>query len=385
MYQRIARAFLMIISLFATAQGAYAIDSGGIGGTPANPRPSNPRTQSIFIYDLNLGEQTSDGVRVSNTTTKQKTIIVYAVDSVVSSGGAFACAQKVEARKDVGAWISLAQDQITLEPQSSETVPFNVLVPARADVGEHDGCIVIQDVSADAPRQKQGGVVLSFRSAIRAVVTVPGKTYKKLSFTSLQVKNGEGGVHTLAPAAKNDGNVSIDTDIAVRTHNVFDIFSLKAYKNGGTYPILPRSTASWNFDAPRAFWGGLYQASVTASFDPNTTTQLGEPTKTKAIVAGPSALYWAAPQPLAFAIEFMLILLVIGFVARILGNAKRRKQVATNWVHYKVKSGDTIKSIAARHAIDWQKLAQANKLKAPYDMAVGSDLKVPATKSESKT
>ena len=34
--------------------------AAGIGSRPANPDPNNPRTQSIFIYQLNRGASKSD-------------------------------------------------------------------------------------------------------------------------------------------------------------------------------------------------------------------------------------------------------------------------------------------------------------------------------------
>ncbi len=44
---------------------------------------------------------------------------------------------------------------------------------------------------------------------------------------------------------------------------------------------------------------------------------------------------------------------------------------------YTVKSGDTLYSIASALNIEWQELADMNDLKAPYDLTVGQELKLP--------
>ncbi|HUC20729.1 MAG TPA: DUF916 domain-containing protein, partial [Candidatus Polarisedimenticolaceae bacterium] len=153
---------------------ALAVDYGGVGGRPASPRPDNPRTKSIFVYEIKPSGQIQDGITVFNDTAQPKTVAIESVDSVISSDGGFACAQAVDQKKDLGGWIQISQKQVALGPKESVTVPFTVAVPKKADIGEHDGCITIQDVSANAAAQKSNGVVLGFRSALRTIVTIPG-------------------------------------------------------------------------------------------------------------------------------------------------------------------------------------------------------------------
>jgi len=44
---------------------------------------------------------------------------------------------------------------------------------------------------------------------------------------------------------------------------------------------------------------------------------------------------------------------------------------------YTVKTGDTLYNIASALNLDWKELATANNLEAPYDLAVGQELKLP--------
>lgn len=132
--------FALIVSLPASA-----IEYGGVGGRPAYPQPGNPRTDSIFIHTLEPGTEQKEGVRIVNNTKEIKTLILYASDSTPSTGGSFACEQFSEPKDDVGAWITLDKKEVTLEPATNVIVPFVISVPENADVGEHNGCILIQE------------------------------------------------------------------------------------------------------------------------------------------------------------------------------------------------------------------------------------------------
>lgn len=59
---------------------------------------------------------------------------MYVADSTPSTGGAFACKQFSEEKKDVGAWMSVSKNEITLDPNTNEIIPFTIRVPANASV-----------------------------------------------------------------------------------------------------------------------------------------------------------------------------------------------------------------------------------------------------------
>src|SRR5689334_17563344 len=99
---------------------ALAAEYGGIGGRPAHPDTSNSRTDSIFVFSLDPGGRGQNAVRVYNNSTTKKTIAVYPVDSQVSSGGAFACAQQADEKRAVGSWMKLEKESVTLDPGQSE-------------------------------------------------------------------------------------------------------------------------------------------------------------------------------------------------------------------------------------------------------------------------
>src|SRR3989339_570136 len=169
---------LAILTIVLFAGNVSAIEYGGFGGRPAYPDPNNPRTESIFIHILEPGDVQKEGVLTVNNSAERKTMLVYAVDSTPSTGGAFACAQASVTAKDVGAWITLEKSEVTLEPGTSELVPFTITVPKNAGIGEHNGCIVMQEKKEKA--DGKSGVSLSFRTGLRVAITIPGELERKL-------------------------------------------------------------------------------------------------------------------------------------------------------------------------------------------------------------
>jgi hypothetical protein len=360
--------------LLAWPLAASAVEYGGIGAKPSNPDPANPRTQSIFVYSLGTGDTKHDAVTVYNNTPSRKVISVYVVDSETSSGGAFACAQKVDKKSGVGSWVTLENEEVTLNAGANRKINFDITIPATAGVGEHDGCLVVQDGSAST---KEGsGVALNFRSALRMVVTVPGATFKKLSFIELTHSMSKSGTIILKPAVKNEGNVSVDADISTSLNNLFGV---SIAKDGGSYPILPHSKADWNFELKRPFWGGFYTATTQLQYDPS-NRPLGSTGGTKKTIKGPQSTYWINPQPAAATIEIAIALLMLISSLYIYKRRKLRAFALTNWQSHKIKKSDTLIKLAEERGVSWQKVASINNIKAPYHLTAGDSLLLPPKK-----
>jgi hypothetical protein len=348
---------------------ASAVDYGGVGGKPANPRSDNPRTKSIFIYTLEAGQTTKDGVRIINNTSKKQTRDVYATDSQLASGGNFTCKQRVEAKTDVGAWLHLSKSQVTVAANDNTVIPFTVTVPSNPSVGEHDGCIAIQ--TADQSKNgAKSGVVLSFRSAIRVAVTIPGKIVKALAIKSIETTTDDNDI-VVTPTLKNTGNVSLDTKVKA---------SLDGFGSTGTsgsYPILPRSEASWNFTIKKPFWGGWYRAVVTATYNSTPSSGIGNSSGVDKTLVKKSGLFFIAPAPAAMVIDLVVLVALAVALWWILRGHMHKQRVKVEWETYKVKQNDTIVKVAEQHHVAWKRLAAANKLKAPYHLEPGQELKVP--------
>ena len=302
-----------------SVSSVHAIEYGGFGGTPAYPRSDNPRTQSIFIHAIDPGATQLDAVLVVNNSSERKTLMVYAADSTPSSGGGFACKQLAEDKTDVGAWITLSKSEVTVEPGKNEIVPFTIAAPLDASVGEHNGCILIQEKKATTG---QTGATVSVRTGIRVVVTIPGDMIRKLEIVGFTVSPGGLG-YILHPLVKNDGNVSIDASVSVDTRNFIGFGHLK---QGGQYPILRGATSEWNFEVPKPFWGLWYRSSFTVTYDSNPEAGVGVISgKTLTVLQGPTVWFFTMPAPLSILAYVVGILIIVGIIAWMIFRKRKKK------------------------------------------------------------
>jgi hypothetical protein len=368
----ITSSIAVLLALVVLSAQPVAAQSGGIGGRPGHPDPKNERSKSIFVKQLQPGQAADDAVEVINNTTTTKVISVYGVDSVPSSGGAFACAQAADTPRQVGTWITLSQHTVTLEAGKKVTVPFSISVPKGAAVGEQNGCIALQEQKEPTV---QGGIGISFRTAIRVAVLVPGTIIKKLDPQSLLVKNEDNKI-VLSPQAKNAGNVSLDTQVEA---SILSVTGGVISSQRSTFPVLRDQLTQWNFEFGKPFWGGFYEAVYKLTYDQSAGSYLGAQSKDLQTIAGPGKWIFIAPQPSAFATELGVLAVLAAGTAYLWRRRKHQNTVATTWQAYTVKNNEQLQDIAKRHHIDWRKLARSNQLKPPYHLQAGQTIKVPVT------
>lgn len=315
-YAKLLTVATLVVGIIAGSPSS-AISSGGIGGRPANPDPDNDRTQSIFIYEMSGGKTKTDKIMVSNASDSDTTIDLYPVDGVMTATGDMTCEQQVESRDDVGSWVSMAKSEVTLASKTSETVDFTVKVPKKADVGEHDGCIVI--AQRTSPTEVSGGVQLSTRQAVRMAIIVPGEIHREVTIDDFKVTNKDG--QSYAVGIKNAGNVSADVKVEL---TVKDLFGKTVYKNGGTYAVMPDSVRSFNYTSELNSWySGLYTTDLKISYDKRAGT-FGVDDTSQLITKTVKPVRFIAPAMiLAIAIiAGIVILVILSFVVKSLRKKK---------------------------------------------------------------
>lgn len=346
--------------------------SGGVGGRPANPDPTNPRTQSIFIYNLERAQTKSDQVIVSNNSDESQIINLYAVDGVVSNTGAYTCEQQAEVPQGVGSWLKLSTDQVTLAAHENKKVDFTFSVPATADVGEHDGCLVFQ--SATDQGQMSGNVRILTRQAIRVIETVPGTLHRSISIEQFSVEQKK-DTQTFALTIGNTGNVSADVDAEVTLRN---IFNHQVYQNGGGYPVLANKKLSLNFvNDKRLFFGGWYTAQATVSYDSRPGTFGTADASHLLTERSKQITIFITPQPLAILLYSVVLVMVFGALGWVILRRRERVTAQRIWHTKTIAPGDTIASLAQEYHVSWKKIAAINHLLAPYTLTVGDTIKLP--------
>lgn len=307
------------------------------GIVPANPDPQNPRTNSIFIYKANLGQKITDKVKIINNDKVAKKFIVYPTDSVISTGGAYSCAQKVEAKKGVGSWINLSKSEVEIPALSSLAIDFTITIPQNADAGENNGCLVVEEVKPeDASQQAQNGAILNFRTATRVLIQTPGEVKKDLEIVDFKSVSDKQGT-SLNASIKNKGNVSVDAEVKV---TLKDMFGKEVQTYGGTYPVFRDSQLDLSFKIDDPKLTGYYTAVIEVKYNGDNTALPGETysdSTVKILNAGPINIFiWPSTTVLVLSgLSCLAILVIIAII--ILFILKR-----------KGKSGKTGKQIAQK-------------------------------------
>lgn len=339
-----------------------AIEYGGIGGRPAYPREDNPRSESIFIHEVYENEVISEGIKVINNTKETKVLMIYATDETPSTDGGFACEQLSEVVDEVGKWIKLEKEEVTLKPSSFEIVPFNISVPQFVDVGEHNGCIVIQE---KLDKSDQAGLKLSFRTGIRVALTVPGDIVRLLEIIDFNVNEKNSDTFTITTSIKNSGNISLDSDIQVL---VINVFSKETTRYGGEYSVLRNNPLVLNFDYQKPFWGGKFTAKTIVKFDDGNGEKFIE-SKTIDFIS--------LPQKKALIYISALIAIIITPSILLIALRIKNKRKIKFWRNYVVKEGDTLNKIIKRYKLNWKEVIKVNKIKPPYELTNSQVIKIP--------
>lgn len=247
--------------LFGIPAATRSIEYGGIGGKPANPRPEEPRSDSIFIHTINPGSSADDAVLVINNSDEKKELVVYSADSTPSTDGGFACKQYVEKKQDVGKWIAL-DETVELDAHSTIEIPFTIQVPKKTEVGEYNGCILIQE-KEDSDTDNAQGATVSFRTGLRVAVTLPGDIIHELSIRSLELSTPDIGKLMLHPVVENTGNASLNAHVQIDVH---DMFGRTIGNAGGEFAVLREEESAWNFSVNIPEYGGLYTVDMHISY-----------------------------------------------------------------------------------------------------------------------
>jgi LysM repeat protein len=374
---RIIRRTCLGVTAFAVFLLSFSpvVFASDVGIEPAYPVEGNVRSESIFIMSIEPEETGKNGIRLINSDKVAHTVEIYPTDGSSSVDGAFSCRQKSEALKEVGSWVALSKQNVTLEPSQKTVVDFTVTVPKGTGPGEHNGCIAVQDLSS-VPAKSGSGVLLGFRSAIRLAVTVPGDIVKQLSFMAVKVESGEGGAIMVKPVAKNTGNVSLDVKSYSQIESIFGQKS--EVKTNTNCPVVPGATlASCYSTFERPYWGGIYKAQTSLSYNADPNDGIGEKVQKQKRVSKESSYFIAWPDPVAALAEVVALLALIWLLVTPLRRKLRRRRIIQNWEKYVVQNGDTIMSIAAARNAKWKRIAKLNHLKAPYALEPGRVLVVP--------
>jgi hypothetical protein len=175
--------------------------------------PSEAGNRPNLAYELAPGADLEDAVTLYNFSNVPLTFRVYATDAVNNEDGQFDLIPGDQEPEDVGTWITLPQDNITVPAGAQATMPISVKVPADAAPGDHVGAILASNEAAGTgPDGKT--VTLDRRTGSRVYIRVSGDLHPELAIEDIDTSytpslNPLGGTAKVTYRIHNRGNVRL--------------------------------------------------------------------------------------------------------------------------------------------------------------------------------
>ncbi|MBV1855254.1 WxL protein peptidoglycan domain-containing protein [Catellatospora tritici] len=305
-----------------TAAAAPAAGPATFGIQPGSP--TGPDTRAQFQFGATKGAVVKDQIVVSNYGTTPLTLNVYASDAFNTAEGGFDLLAAARQPVDVGAWVKLSANAVTIPARGRTVLPFTLTLPSNVTPGDHVGGIVasLTTTQTDASGNK---VAVEQRVGVRIYLRVAGLLRATLSVDYL---HGEfqpagatrGGVAVLTYTVRNTGNVRLTghqqlsvgsplwTDITVPS-----LPDLPELLPGAT---LQRTVAV--ADAPPVGW-----LDATLRVDPQAVgTDLNPPT----VSVVRHTTFWAFTWLTWVALGVVLLLLGCGGLAIFFAVRRRRRE-----------------------------------------------------------
>lgn len=164
-----------------------------------------------LAYELGQGSVQEDSVILSNLGNEQLTFRLYATDAFNNADGQFDLLSGEQPPTDVGSWVTLAQELITVPACKQVTVPITITVPADAAPGDHAGAVLASSESIGTGPEG-AAVTLDRRTGARLYLRVSGDLFPELAVTDVDTTydhslNPLGGSATVTYTVENRGNV----------------------------------------------------------------------------------------------------------------------------------------------------------------------------------
>ncbi|WP_233197706.1 DUF916 domain-containing protein [Cryobacterium sp. Y57] len=202
---------------------------------------------------------------VSNHTDAAVTLFNYAVDGQSTAQGAFALAAQADAQSNVGSWVTLGAEAITVPANSDLSVPFRLNVPLTATPGDYAGGIIIQSPPIQGETTTSTGdaalrLDVIQRQGVRIYLTVAGNATTRLSHGGLNWERSGDAVSFTLPI-QNTGNTILYPKASLSLNSVIGATTELQFETPES--ILPGATLTLQATLPQAAFIQLGSADAT--------------------------------------------------------------------------------------------------------------------------
>lgn len=246
------------------------VNSWAVAPAGQSTQPSQPSNRPYLTYSVVPGQVINDAVVLYNYSNVPLNFRLYPSDAFNNAEGNFDVIPGSQKPKDVGIWVSVAQEQLDLPPKQEVRVPIVVHIPANASPGDHTGAIMASSpVLGTGPNGKF--VNIDRRTGTRVYIRVAGPLHPNLSITRVGHTyhgslNPFSGHSSVTYRITNEGNVRMAGKQRVSSSALF------GWGNKGTrYRDIPELLPGQSVTLKASFKGlpATFIDFATAKLDPN--------------------------------------------------------------------------------------------------------------------
>ena len=304
------------------AQPASAASNGLWSVFPTTLHGQAPRA---FVRPmLTPGKGYEDSVTVANYTSAPLTFNLYSADAINTRGGGLSLKRRTDLQTDIGKWIRLPYQRLTVPAHGASIVPFIVEAPINATPGDHVGGIVAEDTQGTTTKSGSVPVTVIEAVGVRVYGRVVGPLHPELALSHVSLHVSEsagaqfgGSVDTYVRfTLRNSGN----TVLSPRTRVVLaSPFGTAAQRSLRIDELLPGSAVSYAVTMGGIGAYGHLQARVTAASAP--------------VSASATAAAWLLPWGLLVILVLLLLLLCAGVWLLVRRLRRRRRRGRHSQAH----------------------------------------------------
>ncbi len=264
------------------------------------PAQDSSEVRRTFDYSIDPGNQIIDSVLITNQGETSAEFLIYATDAINDfDTGAFGLLERDEEPSDVGSWITMDREKLTIEPGQQATIPFNLVIPSDATPGDHVGGIVAAVLTTG--EQDGAAVTLEQRVGARVYLTISGipdvgvETTGLVSSFTPEWNPFAPGMLDVSYLVNNTGNIRMDINQKVDIAGPFGI-PLGQFTPDPLENLLPRQTVRVKATIPAIAALALAWSTVTVSPGPvGTAGATTDPATDSTASPGPAAAGEPAP------------------------------------------------------------------------------------------
>jgi hypothetical protein len=359
------KTFLTISLLLLGALTTFA--NGQITMIVTDPDPTEGN-HSWFVYESTPGQTLHDLVTLKNYGNETATVNLYGVDATSGESGNFILTFKDQEQKNIGNWIKVDQETITIPANESIDVPFRLEIPEGVSPGQYTGGLVVETTAENNTNENNKNVQVKTRIGSRIYVTVPGEIVEEINLNNFSVNTTLQNKLEFKFEIQNNGNISYETHANIEIYdlqgNLFDRINMPMGTSSPETTIKPtllsnKKALMGNFNIkgsvnyiPKFVTSNLHGAALSDTFTKN---------------------YTVLPWNIIAITGFLLFMTLY-----IVWHKKHQKKLFfANSTNYILKCDDDIISLGKKNHIPWKKLARYNHLKPPFILKEGDSILVP--------